>query len=161
MKKIYTILSLASLAFMFALSSCATVGIARLPDTDKLFISTASEDSFVAKKDLVVPYQPLGFVEYYTPELRIFGANLVDQYKSLENAIAKQLVKSAVDKLGADAVVDFKFEVSSSFRDIYPYLSQLTGTPVIGIIGYIGMGIAAFFNVNSVKITGMAVKKKA
>lgn len=160
MKKLYTLLTLASVAFMFALSSCATVGIARLPDTDKLFISTASEDSFVAKKDLVVPYQPLGFVEYYVPEVRLFGANLVDQYKSVENAIAQQLVKSAVEKLGADAVVDFKFEVKSSYRDIYPALSQFASWPVIGILGYIGMGITAFFNVNSVRITGMAVKKK-
>lgn len=137
------------------LAACATVGVARLPDTDKLFITTASENSFVMKRDLVIPYQPLGLVEYSVPQLRPFQSDHVGLYRSLEVAINQHLVKIARDKLGADAVVDVKFEVTSSFKDSLPVLDK------IPVAGWVGMFFTGLFNVNTVRVTGLAVKMKA
>lgn len=136
------------------ITACATVGVARLPDTDKLFITTASENSFVMKHDLVIPYQPLGLVEYAVPQLRPFQSDHVGLYRSLEMAINQHLVKIAKEKLGADAVVDVKFEVRSSFKDSLPVLDK------IPVAGWVGMFFTSLFNVNTVRVTGLAVKMK-
>jgi hypothetical protein len=153
--KMKTSRALILLTAFLLLASCATVGVARLPDTDKSFITTASDNSFVMKRDLVIPYQPLGLVEYSVPQLRPFQSDHVGLYRSLEMAINQHLVKIAREKLGADAVVDVKFEVRSSFKDSLPVLDK------IPVAGWVGMFFTGLFNVNTVRVTGLAVKMKA
>ncbi len=143
------------------------VGIARLPSTEKMIISTASEEAFVSQKNLVVPYQPLGFVEYRGNRLSPFGWGSVPQYENLESVIQQEVVDNATKKLGADALINVKFKIVSSYKQyekvFYGDLGPFFNFPVIGwvfsIPNWIVSGFVMLFNVNTVSFEAMAVKK--
>jgi hypothetical protein len=155
------------LAFLATLSSCASmVGIARLPSSDKLIISTASEDAFVAQKTLVVPYQPLGFVEYRGSRFSPFGWGNIPQYASLESVIQKEVVENATRKLSADGLINTKFKIVSSFKEYERVfytgpIRDFFNIPLIGWalspINWIFTGFAMLFNVNVVSLEAIAV----
>lgn len=115
MKKIHLVLF--SAALLVLVSSCTTIGFARLPANDKVFISGSSENGFVLSGKLEYPYQPLGYVSmeanYFTP-FAFFG-ELWNKYHYLEKALVENLSQKAVSKWGADGIVDLKWNSYSGF----------------------------------------------
>lgn len=140
-------------AAAWAFMGCSNHGVARLPSVDQIFVTTAGEDAFVAKRRFVVPYQPVGILEYKVSKCAPCGATIPGQYGSLEEAMNEQLMILAKEKLGADAVVDFQASVVSSF-DLA--VEAAAATPYASIL----LPIAYLANTNTVTMKGLAVKKK-
>lgn len=126
MKKLLLLLLSASLLVL--VSSCTTIGFARLPSNDKLYISGSSENGFVLSGKLDYPYQPIGYVNmeanYFTP-FAFFGM-LWNKYHYLEKALVENLSQKAVTKWGADGIVDLKWHSTSGVFTVV----QITGLVV-------------------------------
>jgi hypothetical protein len=135
------------------LGGCASSGVARLPSTDKIFITTADEEYFVAKKDLVIPYQPVGFLQYQVTKCAPCSPGIAGRYTSLEEAINQELVDLAKNKLQADAAINFQSSVTSTF-DITLLLSAQA--PYFAAL----LPCAYIFNMNMISMKAVAVKKK-
>jgi hypothetical protein len=160
-KKTLYIVMLLSLSVLYFGCSSVDWGVARLPDAKTLFISTAVEQSFVAKKSLVIPYQPVGFMGIRADKFQACGGNLTGTYTSLERAINQELIDKARNELGGDAVIDFKWDVSSSWqRYLEAYQMTSQHNIYIGAIMMIGMPFAYVLNSNTVRMYGTVVKKK-
>jgi hypothetical protein len=155
-----TLLFLSLVLAAVALMSCASTdwGVARLPDARTLFITTAKEQSFVAKKDLIIPYQPVGFLGIKTAKFQPCGGNLTGMYTSLERAMAQELIDKAKNELSGDAIIDMQWWVSSSYKDYLAAYAQMGSQ--VGIFYLVGLPAAYVFNFNVVDIRGTVVKKK-
>jgi hypothetical protein len=94
------------------LSSCASIALARLPSNDKIFISQASENGFVAAGKLDYPYQPIGYINVEQSHLLAPGKDELEvKYGALEKTLVKELTKTALAKWGIDAIINLKWEV--------------------------------------------------
>jgi len=155
-RKYILIATLLAVATLYLGCSTTNWGVARLPDARTLFVTQAQEESFVAKKDLVVPYQPVGFLEINTMKFQACGGNMTGMYTSLERAMANELVDKARQKLGAEAVINYKWSVKSSFQTYLQVVSQSSYCAPLLALGLPGMYI---LNVNTVSMKGTAVKK--
>lgn len=141
---------------------CATTwGVARLPDARSLFVTTAQEWAFVAKKDLVIPYQPVGLMEIYTKKFQVCGGNLKGMYTSLERGMGKELIDKARNVLGGEAVIGYKWDVTSSYETYLAiYQSAAQANSYCGALVALGIPAAYVLNVNTVHMKGLVVKKK-
>jgi len=155
MKNIKIILFLVVVAGLL-LSSCAPKtywGVARLPDAREIFITTADEGVFVAKKDLVIPYQPVGFLEIKTEKIAPCQADMKGKYTSLEKAINTDLIEKAKKQLGGDAVIDFQWSASSTADG---FLEAAAGNPYLTL----SYPIVLLLNRNVISMKGTVVKQK-
>ena len=157
-KSIIVFLALVLAAAMQMGCSSTDWGVARLPDARTLFITTAKEQSFVAKRDLVIPYQPVGFLGISAKKFQPCGGNLTGMYTTLERAMAQDLIDKAKNELGGDAVIDMRWWVTSSFKSYLEMYSQTGGKG--GLIYLAGLPAAYVMNYNVVDIRGTVVKKK-
>ncbi len=110
MKKLLLLFVMSAMSLI--VFSCASMGVAKLPANEKMFVTTATEDSFVRERNLDFPYQPLAYLSisemYFTP-FSIF--NMVwTKYHYLEKLLVAKLGESAVKKLGADGIVNINWE---------------------------------------------------
>jgi len=143
------------------LTGCATQhGVARLPDSDQIFVTTAKEKAFVSKKELTIPYQPVGIVEYRVSKCSPCQITMPAKYTALENAINKELVSLAKSKLGAEAVVNFEYEVWSTFDQYLETYAKFAANPYTAACVGMGIPTALLLNRNVVHMEGLAVKKK-
>ena len=144
-KFIWFLMAFLGVVFVYG---CSSVGVARLPSAETLFISQASEDAFVCRGDLKYPYQPIGFVEISSMQCAPCAGDLKGVYKSLEKSMSEQLVQKAKKEMGADAVIDLKWSATSSFRR-----AIMSGYPCAALGSYIQ-------NFNMITLRGLAVKTK-
>ncbi len=93
------------------LSSCASIGFARLPSNDKIFISQSSENGFVVAGKLDYPYQPIGYINVEQSHLLLPGNELEVKYGALEKTLTKELTQTALKKWGIDGIINLKWEV--------------------------------------------------
>ena len=121
MKKI-KLISITILLVSFAMTSCTSTSLARLPSNDKLFISTASENAFIASgNQLEFPYQPIGYIKitqkHLTPYMFLPSKSsyIRAKYSSLENTLMTKLSDKAVTQLGADGIINLKWNVIPGF----------------------------------------------
>lgn len=132
---------------------CVNWGVARLPDANMLFITTAEEEAFVSKKKFVVPYQPIGILEIRKSQCSPCNGTMTGKYSSLDIAINKQLIEKARDQLGGEAVTAFEPQVSSTF-DVF--LKAAKQNPYFTYF----LPFAYIFNWNYVQMKGVVAKKK-
>jgi hypothetical protein len=159
-KTIYVVMLLTLSVLYFGCSSLDW-GVARLPDAKTLFISEAKEQSFVAKKSLVIPYQPVGFMGIRSDKFQACGGNLTGTYTSLERAINQELIDKARNELGGDAVINFKWTVTSSFQQYLEYYNMVAQqNAYVAACVALGLPVAYVFNNNVVRMYGTVVKKK-
>lgn len=154
-------LILLPIALTVLLGACAGVqwGVARLPDARELFITTADESVFVAKKDLVIPYQPVGFVEIRSIKSAPCQSGMADKYTSLEKAISEDLIAKARQELGGDAVVDFQWSAMST-ADMWLEAAAVSADPYTSSIMLLSYPFALLANQNIITMKGTVVKKK-
>jgi len=135
-----------------ALAGCASWGIARLPSKETLFVSSGSEDAFICRGELSYPYQPIGIVELSAMDCAPCAGDMPGKYKSVEKYLNQQLVEKAKREMGADAVIELKWSVISSY-DSAVQAAVASPYRVLMIPG------AYMFNMNNVSVKGLAVKK--
>lgn len=155
-------LILLPVALTVLLGACAGVqwGVARLPDARELFITTAGESVFVARKDLVIPYQPVGFVEIRSVKNAACQSGMADKYTSLEKAISEDLIAKAHQELGGDAVVDFQWSVTSTADMWLEAAAILAADPYTSTFMMLMYPVALLGNQNIITMKGTVVKKK-
>lgn len=152
------ILFIAAIGLM--LSACAPKtqwGVARLPDAREIFITTADEAVFVAKKELVIPYQPVGFLEIKSFQVAPCQSGMKHKYTSLEKAISKDLIDKARKELGGDAVIDFSWAATST-ADTYLDMAASAGRASSFMMSLYPFALLG--NQNIIEMKGTVVKKK-
>lgn len=112
------VLVVAASSFM----GCSSIGLARLPSNDKLFISTSTENGFVLGGQLDYPYQPLGFVKVQTVKFTpcfMFTPHmlnpLANAYVALEETLNEELASKASSDYGADGIIQLDWLVAPGF----------------------------------------------
>lgn len=138
--------------FGLFLTGCTSWGIARLPSKEALFVSGGSEDSFISRGELSYPYQPIGLVEASALDCAPCAGDMSGKYSSLEKVLNQQLVEKARREMGADAVIELKWSVVSSYDGA---LQIAAACPY----GALMLPSAYLFNLNQVSVKGLAVKK--
>ena len=162
MKKYFTLIVLAFTASLLVGCGSTQWGVARFPDARTLFITTANEDAFVAKRDLIIPYQPIGPMGLVTTKFQPCGGNLKGTYTSLERAIAGELIDKAKKELGGDAIINYEWSVSSSWQRFLATYSAFAQTGDVYSTAFLTV-VAPFayvLNSNTVMMQGLVVKKK-
>jgi hypothetical protein len=98
---------------VLALNSCTSIGLARFPSKDKLFVSTSTENGFILSGSLDYPYQPVGIVAIQTYKCTpCFFINPLDQaYTALEESITGELAQKAAGDYGADGIIQVRWQV--------------------------------------------------